>query len=157
MIPFQARSLLVVIGVGFLTASCSDQQDGYLSRQAVDRHSGGELLRYFEQTYPGFQVIKIARGDVNGDGRDDLVVMYRVSDEKNMMRVILDLEEGFLTTNEVPAPLEDQNIQFKDIDKKPPMEFIVQGSKGTKTGFAIFRIEKDHLVDLFGEGMDECC
>ena len=80
-----------------------------------------------------------------------------VSEQKNMMRVILDLDEGFLATNEVPAPIEDQIIQFKDIDKKPPMEFIVQGSKGNKTGFAVFRIENNQLVDLFGEGMEDCC
>jgi len=86
-----------------------------------------------------------------------LLVMYRVSEQKNMMRVILDLDEGFLATNEVPAPIEDQIIQFKDIDKKPPMEFIVQGSKGNKTGFAVFRIENNQLVDLFGEGMEDCC
>jgi len=37
------------------------------------------------------------------------------------------------------------------------MEFIVQGSKGNKTGFAVFRIENNQLVDLFGEGMEDCC
>ena len=48
-------------------------------------------------------------------------------------------------------------IQLRDIDKKPPMEFIVQGAKGSKMGFAVFRIEENRLVDLFGEGMEDCC
>lgn len=149
--------MLVALGAAFLITSCSDRRGDDVSERAVDREVGGALLQHFEQTHPGLEVIRIARGDLNGDGRDDLLVMYRVSGDKNRMRVILALEEGFLATNEVPAPIEDQMVQFRDIDKKPPMEFIVQGSKGNKTGFAVFRIENNELVDLFGEGMEECC
>jgi hypothetical protein len=151
------RTLLMLLGAAFLIASCGDRRDGDISKQSIDRGDGGTLLQHFDQTHPGLEVIKIARGDVNGDSRDDLIVLYRVSDGKNRMRVILDLSEGLLATNEIPAPIENQLIQFRDIDKKPPMEFIVQGSKGSKTGFAVFRIENNRLIDLFGEGMEDCC
>lgn len=147
----------MLLGAALMLASCSDRRESESSERAIDRAVGGTLLQYFEQTYPGLELIKIARKDLNGDGRDDLIVMYRLSGDKNMMRVILDLGDGFLATNEVPAPIEDQIIQFRDIDKKPPMEFIVQGSKGSKSGFAVFRIENHRLVDLFGEGMEDCC
>jgi len=86
-----------------------------------------------------------------------LVIIYKVSKEKNMMCVILDMEENYVVTNEVPAPVSNQVIQFKDIDDKPPMEFIVHGRKGAKVGYAIYRIEKGQIADLFGEGMADCC
>jgi len=147
----------LLFGAVFLMVSCGDRMERHPSGQTVDRNVGATLLRHFEDSFPGLEPIKIARCDLNADGREDLIVMYRVSEEKNMMRVILDLVEGFLATNEVPAPIEDQVIQFKDIDRKPPMEFIVQGSKGIKSGFAVFRIENNQLVDLFVEGMEDCC
>lgn len=151
------RVLLLLFAAVFFMVSCGDREKHHLPEPTVDRDVGGALLQYFEQSCPGLGVIKIARCDLNADGREDLIVIYGVSDDKNMMRVILDLGEGFLATNEVPAPIEDQVIQFKDIDRKPPMEFIVQGSKGIKSGFAVFRIENNQLVDLFGEGMEDCC
>ncbi len=157
MLELRQRILVMLLGTALMIVSCSDRRENKASNQAIDRSLGGTLLQHFEQTYPGLELIKIARNDLNGDGRGDLIVMYRVSGEKNMMRVILDLGDGFLATNEVPAPMEDQIIQFRDIDKKPPLEFIVQGSKGNKTGFAVFRIEDNQLVDLFGEGMEDCC
>ena len=74
-----------------------------------------------------------------------------------MMCVVQDFRGQYRLTNEVPAPVSDQTIELKDIDEEPPMEFIVQGRKGAKVGFAIFRIEDGELVDLFGEGMEDCC
>jgi len=115
------------------------------------------LFRCFENENPGREVVKCAMADLNNDGRDDLVVMYRAGKDKNMMRVMLDTGEGCLSTNEVPAPHSNQTILFRDIDKKPPMEFIVQGARGAKIGYAIFRVESDRLIDLFGEGMEDCC
>ncbi len=73
------------------------------------------------------------------------------------MRVILNAGGTYTITNDVPAPVSNQIITFKDIDEKLPMEFIVQGMKGTKIGYAVYRIEQGKLVDLFGEGMEDCC
>ena len=115
------------------------------------------LLQYFITKNPGKEVIQYGSKDLNNDGREDLVIIYKVSKEKNMMCVILDMEENYVVTNEVPAPVSNQVIQFKDIDDKPPMEFIVHGRKGAKVGYAVYRIEKGEIVDLFGEGMADCC
>lgn len=73
------------------------------------------------------------------------------------MCVIINKGLDFIETNSVPAPVSDQMIQFRDIDRKPPLEFILQGRKGAKAGYAIFRIEQGVLTDLFGEGMEDCC
>jgi hypothetical protein len=115
------------------------------------------LFQHFVRSYPGRDVLKWALKDVDNDGKEDLILIYRIEKEKNAMRVILNSDGTYTITNDVPAPVANQAITFKDIDEKPPMEFIVQGMKGTKIGYAVYRIEKGKLVDLFGEGMDECC
>ena len=122
-----------------------------------DGPDGSAMQHYFVANNPGKEVIKYVYKDLNDDGQEDLVVIYRVSKDKNMMRVILTSRDGYLATNEVPAPVSSQRVEFRDIDQKPPTEFIVQGTKGTKVGYAIFRIENGRLVDLFGEGMADCC
>lgn len=73
------------------------------------------------------------------------------------MRVILSTDGTYTITNDVPAPVSNQTITFKNIDDKPPMEFIVQGMKGANMGYAVYRIENSKLVDLFSEGMAGCC
>jgi hypothetical protein len=73
------------------------------------------------------------------------------------MLVVLDIKGGYQCTNEVPAPVSNQVITFKDIDDKPPLEFIVQGMKGANIGYAIYRVDGTKLEDLFGEGMKDCC
>ena len=115
------------------------------------------MIADFVQHHPEWPVIKYARADLNNDGRQDVVIIYRVAKDANRMRVVLDLGEKYSDTNEVPAPIYDQSIVFRDIDKKPPLEFIVQGRKGAKIGYAIFRIENEQLIDIFGEGMADCC
>ncbi len=114
-------------------------------------------LSYFASTHLGKEVIKCARADLNGDNVEDLVVIYRESEEKNNMLVVLDIKGGYQCTNEVAAPVSNQVITFKDIDNKPPLEFIVQGMKGANVGYAIYRVDGTKLEDLFGEGMKDCC
>lgn len=114
-------------------------------------------LSFFTSTHPGKEVIKFAAADLDGDNTEDLVVIYRESGEKNSMLVVLDKKGEYLCTNDVPAPVSNQVIAFKDIDDKPPLEFIVQGMKGANFGYAIYRVEGTRLEDLFGEGMKDCC
>ncbi|NSW87456.1 MAG: hypothetical protein HPY84_14160 [Syntrophobacteraceae bacterium] len=155
------QSLFQAAWVSFFVCAvvggCGEQtgEDGAAGRQQFAESC--EMLRHFVQTHPNTTIVKFDQEDLNHDGRVDLVVMYRMSEEKNMMRVVLDLGGSYFETNEVPAPHSNQVIQFRDIDGKPPMEFIVQGMKGAKVGFAVFRIEENQLVDLFGEGMEDCC
>jgi len=136
---------------------CGKNGSGEGAARETEIASHSEMLRHFERQNPEKGIIKWAEADLNNDGRQDCIVMYRVDKDKNMMRVILDLESGYFDTNEVPAPHSDQVIQLRDIDRKPPMEFIVQGAKGARLGFAVFRIEGNRLTDLFGEGMEDCC
>jgi hypothetical protein len=146
-----------LIGVLASLAGCGEEQRDRSTPLNEGLNEVTERLQFFRTQHPTLEIIKWAEEDLNADGRKDLVVMYRVDPDQNRMRVILDLGGEYLETNEVPAPYSDQVVQFRDIDRKPPMEFIVQGVRGVKMGFAVFRIEENRLVDLFGEGMRDCC
>ncbi|BAF58752.1 MAG: hypothetical protein HPY89_09535 [Pelotomaculum sp.] len=116
-----------------------------------------QLLQFFVASHPENVVVKCAAADLNADSLEDLVVIYRQGADKCGMLVVLSQPAGYVFTNEVAAPVSGQVITFKDIDDKPPLEFIVQGMKGANAGYAIFRVEGTRLEDLFGEGMKDCC
>lgn len=117
-----------------------------------------ELLLFFEEQLPDNKVITCGYEDLNDDGRKDLLVIYKEGNKKNGMLIVLDTEEGYKLSDHTHAPIENQKIEFKDIDKEGPMEFIVSGSKDGKFGYAIFRlVDEFELRNLFGEGMEECC
>jgi|GEM_PF-435906 len=119
--------------------------------------TGNKLMQYFAGNHPGETILKYAEADLDNNGQKDLIVIYRQATGQNRMTVICCSKLNVEETNAVPAPVADQTIQFKDIDKKPPLEFILQGRKGAKVGYAIFRVENGKLTDLFGEGMEDCC
>ncbi len=130
-----------------------DQKDFNISVLA-----NNQMMQYFVGNHPGQTILKYAQADLDNDGQEDLIVIFIVEKgKKNMMSVIRYQGVDLVETNAVPAPVSDQMIQFKNIDKKPPLEFILQGRKGAKVGYAIFRVEDGKLADLFGEGMEDCC
>jgi len=151
------RTTLLWLLMLLITCGCNGATTENQPNPKREDLNTNRLLQYFVTKNPGKEVIQYAFKDLNNDGREDLVIIYKVSKEKNMMCVILDMGEKCVATNEVPAPVSNQVIQFKDIDDKPPMEFIVHGRKGAKVGYAVYRIEKGQIVDLFGEGMADCC
>lgn len=156
-VGFSSIIAVSLIGVLVCLAGCGEEQRDRPDPLNEGLRACTERLQPFRTQHPTLEIVKWAEEDLNADGRKDLVVMYRIDPDHNMMRVILDFGGTYLETNEVPAPYTDQVIQFRDIDRKPPMEFIVQGTRGVKMGFAVFRIEENRLVDLFGEGMRDCC
>ncbi|MFV0438884.1 MAG: Cys-Cys-COOH (seleno)protein SaoC [Desulfopila sp.] len=144
--------LLIRRGSGSGLQETGDQKD--FTAAAL---SENEMLQFFSRRHPGQTILKYAQADLDNDNRDDLIVIYRLSPQRNEMSIIHFPQDRPTETNAVPAPVTDQIIQFRDIDDKPPLEFILQGRKGAKVGYAIFRIEEGQLVDLFGEGMEDCC
>jgi hypothetical protein len=146
--PGQAALLLVASA---LLWACSIAPTGAPPVSADDPR-----LKWFEGHW-GKRVLLTASADLDADGRSDLIVIYRLDDRKNAMRVVLAGAEGYRATNDVPAPIENQKITLREVDDSPPLEFIVQGSKGSRYGYAVFRVEGGVLVSLFGHGMDDCC
>lgn len=132
------------------------RQDKLSKEKTIGLPLDNPLLLYFNEKVDK-EVLKCEYEDVTGDGRKDLIVIYKISARSNGMVVIIDTEEGYRMTKEVPAPIDNQTIEFKNIDDEEPMEFIVSGSKDGRFGYAIFRIKNMEIKDLFGEGMEDCC
>lgn len=152
--------LLIVLAIVAVHIACTEKMPANASKQTDPIRLALEnnpQLQFFSANHPGQPIVTYAQADLDNDGRKDLIVIYRSSESKNHMCVIRTVERRLVETNPVPAPVSDQMIQFRDIDEKPPLEFIVQGRKGAKVGYAIFRVEQGRLTDLFGDGMEDCC
>ena len=67
-------------------------------------------------------------------------------------------EDGSLgETEPIPAPRENQHIRFFNMDKLSEIETLITGEKNGQVGYAIYRIMDGAMVNLFGEGMEDCC
>jgi len=142
----------------FLACAACDGRPKAAPDPAAGLVACADLYAAYFRDNPGFSPILAIEGDVNADGAADLVALYHDQDGNSWMRVLLrGAKGGYIATNAHKAPVENQSARFRDIDDKPPCEFIVQGMKGAKSGFAIYRVENGELTDVFGEGMDECC
>lgn len=95
--------------------------------------------------------------DINDDGREDLIVIYQDTAETNKMIAIWEEKGEVIFSEPTPAPVENYRIEWRDIDNKAPVELIVSGSKGVNIGYAIYRWENGDFVNIFGEGMENCC
>lgn len=95
--------------------------------------------------------------DLDNDSLLDTVLIYRKAEDECMLCAILNTHDGFVISQSTRAPLENQIIRSKDIDSKPPVEVMVSGSKNGKFGYGIFRLDNNQLIDLFAEGMNDCC
>lgn len=156
---FQLQWLMLFFAV-LTVGACSDpdtQAAGDQKDFNADVLAENRMMQFFAGNHQGQTILKYAQADLDNDGKEDLIVIFRVGSGQNQMSVIYRQDGNFMETNAVPAPVSDQVIQFRDIDEKPPVEFILQGRKGAKVGYAIFRVEDGKLSDLFGEGMQDCC
>lgn len=157
---FYTQLTVVVMGLMVFLVSCSENitvPTGDQKNFTPSVLAENPLMEKFFINHPGLTVLKYAQADLDNDGKQDLIVIYKIGKDKNELCILRHQGGDIMETNSVPAPVSDQMIQFRNIDEKPPLEFILQGRKGAKVGYAIFRIEKGILLDLFGEGMEDCC
>jgi hypothetical protein len=129
------------------------------------------ILGAFYEEYPEAEVLVACEEDLTDDGLKDLVVIFATTEDdehvgsENLGRhkhirltVAVDSGDGkvYQFTDPIPAPVENQKIQFQNIDKKDEIEFVLQGQKDNKVGYGIFRVVEGETVNLFGEGMEDC-
>lgn len=130
-----------------------------------------KILKAFEGAHPEAEVLVACEEDLTDDGLKDLVVIYATTEDDEhvgsenvgkhkhiRLTVAIDSGDGvnYQFTDPIPAPVENQKIQFRNIDKKDEIEFVLQGQKENKVGYGIYRVVDGETVNLFGEGMEDC-
>lgn len=132
-----------------------------------------KILQAFKAVYPNATVLVACEGDLTDDGLDDLVVIYNTNSKETdeysgtttlvnggYIRMVVGIDSGdsenYVFSAPVPSPIENQKIKFQNIDKEAEMEFILQGQKGSKVGYGIYRVIDGAVVNLFAEGLEEC-
>ncbi|MDR9756735.1 MAG: efflux transporter SaoE [Thermoanaerobacterales bacterium] len=149
----QVKTMLLLV-LPLIFAGCSSN---HVSTIKPEKTVLPAQVSEWQQKNPQYRIETWAQGDLNDDGRDDAVIIYRVDQGRCQMVVALSINEGYQITEPVRAPVSNQQIQFKDIDEQPPTELIISGMKGSNVGYGIFRIEKGQVIDVFGSNMDLCC
>lgn len=114
------------------------------------------MMVYFTEVNP-FAVQAAELQDLTDDGSEDLLVIWRDTEEDfNYMAAVTEKDGRYGLSEKEKAPYENLTIEFKDIDEKDVMEFIVSGSRLGNYGFGIYRVEDGAVVNIFGESLDEC-
>jgi len=103
------------------------------------------------------EILAYATDQLNEDALEDAVVIYTLDDNSRRFSVVYSSEGNYFISEEKAAPIDNQKIEVRNIDDEIPKEFIISGSKNGHFGYSIFRIEDSEVVDIFGEGMEDCC
>ena len=130
-----------------------------------------KILMEFKELYPDAKILVACEEDLTDDGCKDLVLVVNNphKDEHSSttqltdggyirLCVMVDSGDGenYVCSELIPAPVENQRIKFQNIDEQEEIEFILQGQKGAKVGYGIFRVMEGEPVSLFDQGMEEC-
>jgi hypothetical protein len=152
------RLLLIAVGLvcGLPMAGCTAQTESPAFTQSIPPSPSAGVI-FWQEQFPGLNLVCWAENDLNADNRPDTVIIYRLDNNKCRLSIVINLAGGFRLTSPIAAPVSDQQISFTDFDSKPPMEVVVTGKNGSFVGTAIFRLEKEQMVNLFDEDFDKCC
>jgi hypothetical protein len=112
---------------------------------------------FWQRHNTGFRCLKSAEGELNGDEKPDLLVIYQDEANDCFLVAVIDTGKEFKVTMPFSAPVSEQVIDIFDMDGKSPYEFSVSGRKGTNIGSAVFRLENGQIVQLFSSGYGDCC
>lgn len=115
------------------------------------------LLKEFCSRYPDRTVLLACAEDITDDGIEDIVVISQKNKDIETI-VLYTMGSGeLLETPPILAPRENQHIRFFDMDKAAEIETLITGEKNGQVGYAIYRIMDGEMINLFGEGMEDCC
>ena len=161
------------IGTGEVTSFDGDTA-GRVGREldyAENVPEDHNIVMKFKELYPDARILVACEEDLTNDGCKDLVLVVNNphKDEHSQatqltdggyirLCVMVDSGDGenYECSELIPAPVENQRIKFQNIDEQEEIEFILQGQKGSKVGYGIFRVMEGEPVSLFDQGMEEC-
>ena len=149
------KSLLVlfIFLAGFLVFQYGKKLEQDSRIKVADDHP---MMTYFAEVNP-YEIQAAEIQDITADGKEDLLVIWRdTEDDINYMAAVTEDAGWYGLSGKEKAPYENLTIEFKDIDEKDMMEFIVSGSRLGNYGYGIYRVEDGAVVNIFGEGLDEC-
>lgn len=149
------KSMTLVLLVLLCITGCSEKGQIKETSKTIDTEH--VLYEHFLAAYGDKKPLLTGVNDINNDGREDLIVIYRDTSATNKMIAIWEETGRVAISQPTPAPIENCRIEWRNIDDKAPIELIISGSKGVNVGYAIYRWENGIFVDLFGEGMADCC
>lgn len=111
------------------------------------------ILNVFKNAYPTAEVLLACREDVTDDGLDDLVVICKM-EEGNRTIVVTDKGDStnYDFSDPIPAPVENQKIQFKNIDKEGEIEIIITGEKKGAVGYGHLSYDRRPTGGSFWRG-----
>ena len=136
----------------------SDQADVENETWATPVSDDNKALQEFKKNHEGEEICLACEEDITGDGLKDLLVITRDSQNAYTTPMIADSENSWHELDRVPAPFEKQKIKFIDFDKDGVNNALISGERNTKIGYAIYRITNENkFIDVFGEGMEDCC
>ena len=167
-LPLWAKVVLVALVVGValvaLTALRSnlqeqtDKADEQNETWATPVGEDNAALQEFRKNHEGEEVCIACEGDITGDGLPDLLVITRDSENAYTTPMIADGNNTWHELDRVRAPYENQKMRFIDFDKDGVDNALISGERNTKIGYAIYRITSENkFIDVFGEGMEDCC
>ena len=131
-----------------------EKDDSSYASPVADDH---RLLQEFPKRYPERTVLLACAEDISDDGKEDLVVISQWGKDIETIALYTAEDGSLLETPPIPAPRENQRIRFFNMDKAGIMEVLITGEKNGQVGYAIYRIMHGELINLFGEGMEDCC
>lgn len=160
-------SIIVILALAFFARQyLNDMAERELQKQEASQEgntvaamvaSDNKALQHFKGEFPAREIILACEEDITNDGLKDLLVIFREVGHVRLAAVCAKADGTWTTTPPKPAPVENQTIMFKNIDEAAEIEFIISGEKDGAIGYAIFRMIDGEIIDLFGEGMEDCC
>jgi len=144
-------AVVLLLAGGLYTSIYGDENKAVLSAE-VQAHP---LFEYYSTNFKYLPLTGVIT-DLNDDGLDDLLIVFSYDKESNKIMAVLGGDEPLISQME-PAPLENIRIELKDINKEPPIEFILSGSKGTYVGYGIYYVKEGQIVNMFDSNMEDCC
>lgn len=148
------KSITLVLLVLLCITGCSGKGQ-IKEKSTIDTEHA--LYEHFLDAYGDKKPLLTGVNDINNDGREDLIIIYHDTSSANKMIAIWEDQGKVIISEPTPAPLDNCRLEWRNIDDRDPIELIISGSKGVNVGYAIYRWENGNFVNLFGEGMADCC